>query len=621
MSAIPDFIEPQLTRIVDRPPGGEGWVHEIKFDGYRMQLRVAGGKATLKTRKAIDWSRRFPEIVADGARLADCMIDGEAVALDAHGAPDFAALQAALSSGKTGDLVFFVFDLLFDGTEDLRALPLSERKIRLRALVEGAGGRIRYVDHFETGGDAVLNSACRMHLEGIVSKRLDAPYQSGRGETWLKSKCRGGQEVVIAGWTSEPGKPFRSLIAAVNRDGRLVHVGRIGTGFSADKVAALLPRLQAEETDVSPFEGPGSPRKGVGFHWVKPVLVAEIESAGWTGSGSLRQASFKALREDKPAPEVVAETPAPVEKAAAKSTGKVVMGVTLSHPEKVLWPAEGLDPAVTKRDLALYYEAMAGRIMPHIKGRPCSIIRAPDGIGGQTFFQRHAGQGTSALLSSVTVWGDRKPYIQIDRPEALAALAQTGALELHPWNCLPDAPEIPGRLVFDLDPGPGLTFDDVVRAAREVKERLEALGLVAFAKTTGGKGLHVVTPLAPDPAPTWPEAKAFARDLCARMAADSGDRYLVNMAKAKREGRIFLDYLRNDRMATAVAPYSPRGRPGAPVSMPLTWGQVKAGLDPKAYTLRTVPGLAARSKAWADYDAGARPLRPAIEALGGKHAA
>jgi len=632
-ASIPAFVEPQLTRIVDRPPGGDGWGHEIKFDGYRMQLRVAGGKATLKTRKAIDWSHRFSEIVADAAHLRDCLIDGEAVALDDHGAPDFAELQAALSSGETEGLVFFVFDLLFDGKEDLRALPLADRKARLQALVEGAGPRIRYVDHFETGGDAVLSSACRMQLEGVVSKRLDAPYHSGRSESWLKSKCRGGQEVVIAGWTSEAGKPFRSLIAGVHRGGKLVHVGRIGTGFSAAKVSALLPKLQAVETDTSPFKGPDAPRKTAGVHWVKPVLVAEIESAGWTGSGSLRQASFKALREDRPAEEIVAEVAEPVEKAVPRAKaeakgaltpkapkrapgGNVVMGVTLSNPDKVLWPAADGEPEVTKRDLALYYEATAAAIMPHIKGRPCSVIRSPDGIGGQTFFQRHVGQGTSALVTSVTVSGDRKPYIQIDRPEALIAVAQTGGLELHPWNCLPDQPEVPGRLVFDLDPGPGLTFDDVIRAAKEVKDRLETVGLVAFCKTTGGKGLHVVTPLTADPKLTWPEAKAFARELCARMAADSPDRYLVNMAKAKRDKKIFLDYLRNDRMSTAVAPYSPRGRPGAPVSMTLTWSQVKTGLDPKAYTIRTVPALLATSKAWADYDESARPLRAAIAKLG-----
>jgi bifunctional non-homologous end joining protein LigD len=632
VKAIPDFVPPELCRSVDRPPTGDAWAHEIKFDGYRMQLRVEGGAATLKTRKGLDWTHRFKEIAADGLALGDCLIDGEVVALDREGAPDFPALQSALSEGATGQLVYYAFDLLFDGKEDLRALPLRDRKARLEQILDGHdSGRLRFVEHFETGGEAVLSSACRMHLEGVISKRLDAPYVSGRSDNWTKAKCRGGQEVVIGGWTSEGSKSFRSLIAGVHRDGRLVHVGRIGTGFGQGKVDRLLPRLQAVETDASPFEGPGAPRKAAGVHWVKPVLVAEIESGGWTGDGNLRQASFKALREDKPAAEVVQETPVeaeeieqapPAAKPKPKATGNVVMGVTLSNPDKVLWPAADGEPEHTKRDLALYFEAVAAAMTPHIEGRPCSAVRCPDGLGGQGFFQRHVGQGTSALVTSVTVFGDRKPYSQLDRPEALIAMAQTGALELHPWNCLPHAPEVPGRLVFDLDPGPGLAFDAVIEGALAIKEKLEALGLVPFCKTTGGKGLHVVTPLAKEKKPlTWPEAKAFARDLCIVVATERPDRYLVNMAKAKREGRIFLDYLRNDRMATAVAPYSPRARSGAPVSWPLEWKQVKPGLDPKAYTLRTVPALLAKSQAWADYDAAARPLRPAIAKLSGKKAA
>jgi bifunctional non-homologous end joining protein LigD len=634
VAAMPDFVPPQLCRPVDRPPGGDAWAHEIKFDGYRMQLRVAGGVARLKTRKGLDWTHRYPEIAEEAAALPDCVVDGEVVALDEHGAPDFPALQAALSAGRTEGLVYYAFDLLFEGREDLRPLSLQDRKLRLETLVEAEareGGRIRFVEHFETGGDAVLASACRMNLEGIISKRLDAPYVSGRSDSWTKAKCRGGQEVVVAGWTSEGANPFRSLIAGVNRDGRFVHVGRIGTGFSRDKVAEILPKLRAVETDKSPFEGPGAPRKAAGVHWVRPELVAEIESGGWTGAGALRQASFKALREDKPPEEVVQEVEVPVEAVEApakkprqgktvpdkpKPTGNVVMGVTLSNPDKVLWPAADGEPAHTKRDLALFYEAVADHIMPHIEGRPCSVIRCPDGVGGQGFFQRHVGQGTSALVTSVTVWGDRQPYIQIDRPEALIAMAQTGALELHPWNCLPGQAEAPGRLVFDLDPAPDVAFEQVIEGARAVKARLEALGLVPFCKTTGGKGLHVLTPLAPENKPlTWPEAKGFARDVCASLAAERPDRYLVTMSKAKRTGRIFLDYLRNDRMATAVAPFSPRARAGAPVSWPVTWAQVKPGLDPKAFTLRTVPALLKKSRAWDGYDDAARPLRSAIEKL------
>jgi bifunctional non-homologous end joining protein LigD len=616
-AAAPKFIPPQLCKLVDRPPPGEGWAHEIKFDGYRIQMRVENGEARLFTRKGLDWTDTFPDIARSGAGLPDAVIDGEIVALDSNGSPDFAALQAAISEGDTGDLVFFVFDLLFAGAEDLRELPLSERKLRLRQLIPDGDPRLRYVDHFVTGGDAVLRSACRMELEGIVSKRLDAPYRSGRSETWTKSKCRAGHEVVIGGWTTT-GDAFRSLIAGVYRDGKLVHVGRVGTGFGRSAVAALLPKLKALETDRSPFQA-GAPRKGAGVHWVKPQLVAEIEYAGFTGEGSLRQAAFKGLRADKPAAEVEAETPAPARTPLAeakphKAGPATVMGVSISNPGKILWPHANDGEPVAKLDLARYFEAAADHIMPHIEGRPCSIIRIPDGIGGEAFFQRHAARGTSALFDAVQVSGDHKPYLVINRPEALIACAQLGAAELHPWNCRPDQPEVPGRLVFDLDPAPDVPFERVIDAAREMRDRLEDLGLVGFCKTTGGKGLHVVAPLKPTKL-GWDAAKAFAREVCARIAADSPDRYLITMAKKDRTGRIFLDYLRNDRMSTAVSPFSPRARDGAPVSMPLNWTQVRAGLDPAKFTIRTTPPLFSKLTAWADYAQGERSLDAAIKRL------
>ena len=628
-AAMPDFVEPQLAHLVDRPPAGTGWVHEVKFDGYRTQMRIEAGHVALRTRKGLDWTERFPEIAKAGEGLADGLIDGEIVALDDQGAPDFAALQAALSAKDTSRLVFFVFDALFAEGEDLRSLPLSDRKARLQALLGALKGkaaqRLRFVEHFATGGDAVLRSACRMSLEGIVSKRLDAAYRSGRGDSWAKAKCRAGHEVVIGGWTTT-GNAFRSLIVGVFRDDKLVHLGRVGTGYGKEKLDRLLPALKAQESKISPFAGVGAPKAAANIHWVKPVLVAEIEYAGFTGEGLVRQGSFKGLREDKPASDVEAEAPAPTTEplatpkpaiAAKKTAGSnVVMGVTISHPDKALWPDDGAGAPVTKLDLGRYYEAVADWMMPHLKGRPCSLIRAVDGIDHEKFFQRHAGKGTSSLFEIVSVSGDRQPYLQIDRREALAAVAQTAGVELHPWNCWPGEPDLPGRLVFDLDPAEQLGFADVIDAAREMKARLEALGLVTFCKTTGGKGLHVVTPLTHDAKLDWPTAKAFAREVCARLAAEQPDRFLINMAKAKRTGKIFLDYLRNDRMSTAVAPLSPRGRPGAPVSMPLTWAQVKTGLEPKKYTLRTTPGLLGKSKAWEGYDEAARPLRDAIEALG-----
>jgi len=622
---VPDFIEPELCKLVERPPDGDDWAHEAKLDGYRIQLRVADNKASLLTRKGLDWTDKFRPIATLAAKFPNCIIDGEVAALDAKGAPDFGALQAALSEGNVDDLVLFAFDLMYLGDTDLREQPLRERKALLKKLLGSqrlrANSLIRYVDHFAAPANAVLESACRMNLEGIISKRVAAPYRSGRGGDWTKAKCRAGHEVVIGGWTREAGR-LRSLLVGVHRDSHLVPVGRVGTGFSRDKAQMLMKRLKPLASDKSPFTGPTAPRGGRDVQWVKPQLVAEIEFAGWTGSGNVRQAAFKGLRADKPASEVVAERPADAEETAMKKPAPkpdVVMGVPISKPDKPLWPdADGGKP-VTKLDLARYFESVGEWMMRHLEGRPCSIIRAPDGISGQRFFQRHAMKGTSNLLSLTRVSGDHEPYLQVDRIEGLAALAQSAAAELHPWNCEPFQPEVPGRLVFDLDPSPELAFDAVIAAARDLKERLDALGLVAFCKTTGGKGLHVVTPLAPQKRSKvrWPEAKAFAQAVCARMAEDSPDRYVLNMAKKQRTGRIFLDYLRNDRLSTAVAPLSPRLREGAPVSMPLRWPQVKSGLDPTRYTLRTAPALIAKSKAWEDYCEAVRPLEPAIRKLVG----
>ena len=603
-SALPSFVAPQLCQSLERPPGGANWVHEVKFDGYRMQLRVQGGKAVLRTRKGLDWTSKFAAIAASARGLPDCILDGEICALDHNGAPDFAALQAALSDGRTDALVFFAFDLLFADHEDLRPLPLIDRKARLAALLKRHTAILRYVEHFASGGEAVLQSACRMNLEGIISKRADAPYRSGRGDAWTKSKCRAGHEVVVGGWSDTNGQ-FRSLLVGVHRGDHLIYVGRVGTGYGADTVRRLLPQLKKMAAKDNPFGGLNKPKGERNIHWLKPLLVAEIEFAGWTGDGMVRQAAFKGLRADKPASEVEAETPKKTKKLAqphaAGKDAAVVMNVPISHPQKALWPDAGDGTPVTKLDLARYYEAVGAWMLPHVEGRPCSIVRAPDGIAGERFFQRHAMAGQSNLLQEVKVSGDRKPYLAIDRVEALAAVAQAGGLELHPWNCAPGNPNQPARFVFDLDPAPDLDFDDVVAAARELKERLEELDLEPFAKTTGGKGLHVVTPFKAGRGFGWKEAKAMAREICVRMASDSPEKYLVNMSKEKRKGRIFLDYLRNDRMATAVAPLSPRARDGATVSMPLEWSAVKKGLDPKRFTVRSAPALLKKSAPWKDY--------------------
>lgn len=621
------FVPIQLCKAVDHPPSGAGWAHEIKFDGYRIQIATGGGRATLRTRKGLDWTTRFPELAADAAKWPDAVLDGEVCALAEDASPDFSALQAALSEEDTGELIYFAFDLLFEGGEDLRDLPLSHRKARLQALLDRlpktAAKRIRFVDHFASSGKAVLESACRMDLEGVISKRLDASYREGRSTTWVKSKCRGRDEVVIGGWTSE-GARFRSLIVGIKDKGGLRHLGRVGTGFGQPMLKAFLPALKAVETDRSPFVGKEAPKRtsaaGQTVHWVKPVLVAEVEHGGYTDGGSLRQAAFKGLREDKAAKEVDAAPQAPSSQAStspAKGGKLVVAGVTISNPDKVLWPAHDGEEAITKADLVRYYEAAAERILPHVVDRPISIIRAPEGIGGEQFFQRHAMPGSNPRLKLIDV-KERKPYVSIVDVGGLVAIGQSGGLELHPWGCKPGDPETPDQITFDLDPDEGLDFADVIAASKAVKAKLETLGLTPFVKTTGGKGLHVVVPIKADArsALTWDQNKAFAKAVSEAIRADDPDRFTTTLAKKARGGKIFIDYLRNGRMATAVAPWSPRARPGAGIAFPLSWGQVRAGLDPKAFTIRSAPALLKKADPWAGFRDAAVTLKPALKRMG-----
>ncbi|MFL5238247.1 MAG: DNA ligase D [Rhizomicrobium sp.] len=644
---MPAFVEPELARIVDMPAGGTLWIHEIKFDGYRMQLRVEKKRVRLLTRKALDWSHRFPEIVAEACALPDCILDGEIAALDERGISNFSSLQNALSEGKTAGLVYFAFDLLFLDGHDLCSLALTQRKELLEELLKQRlprSTRFRYVEHYQSSGQEMLDAACRTGLEGIISKRGDAPYKSGRGNDWTKAKCRGGQEIVIGGWRGD-ANTLRSLLAGAYKDGKFLYMGRIGTGYNVKSAGELLRKLKPLEIPRPAFANTQDVPRARDLHWVEPKVVAEVEFGTITAAGILRQASYKGLREDKSAKSVVFEAqpaaqeskpaaPTAIPKpAAAKPApeavivgkkhvvsghkGLSVRGIAVSNPDKPLWPATKDTPAVTKAELARYYEMAAPRILPHIAGRPLSIVRAPDGIGGEQFFQRHVVPGLQAYAKPIRITGEAKPYFSIDTAEGLVACGQVAVLELHPWGAAPGKPEVPERLIFDLDPAPDVAFESVIAAAKDMRAQLQNFAFTPFVKTTGGKGIHVVVAVKGSPKKplTWDEAKAFARDVCLQMEREAPERYTTNMSKKVRGGKIFLDFLRNGRTATAIAPWSPRARPGALISVPLPWGKLRAGLDPSRFALPDAVKLLRAADPWKDIGSTAVSLAAARKQL------
>ncbi|MHB1136354.1 MAG: DNA ligase D [Coriobacteriia bacterium] len=613
---LPGFA---LATLADHAPAGEGWLHEIKLDGYRAMLEVRDGRARFMTRGGHDWSDRFAGLVraALELRAQGAVLDGEVCVVDADGKTSFSALQRALSSRGSEPLVYFSFDLLSLDGHDLRHELLVDRKAALASLLGTLppGSPLRYLDHVAGHGDSFHAHTCEFALEGSISKRADGPYRSGRTRDWLKVKCLARQEFVVAGWTAGTGsrEGFGALVLGVHdADGRLIHAGRVGTGFAEQDLRELRTRLDGLAATQAPFAEPPTGASARGIHWVRPELVAEVAFTEWTPDGVLRQPVFMGLREDKPAELVVredAEPDADDPPARSAETKTDVPGPDaprLTNPTRVLWETEGL----TKADLATYYEAVAEAALPHMTGRLLSLVRCPKGTGAKCFYQKHADSAFPASVRRVTVptrHGD-KDYLAVDDIKGLLGLVQLGVLEIHTWGSPADDFDHPDRLTFDLDPGPGVNWIDVVRAAELVRDTLTEVGLVAFAKTTGGKGVHVVTPILPGP--SWDEARAFARSVAEAIAQARPEQYTSKMSKAERPGRVFIDYVRNNREATAIAAFSPRAREGAPVSTPVTWDELAHGIDPGSLTMRTIPERVARlrSDPWDGYEKASRAL-------------
>jgi len=664
-SRAPASVPLTLATLTDAPPDGDDWLHEIKYDGYRIAARVDDRGVRLLSRNGLDWTARFPGVKEALAALpsSGTWLDGEAVVFDERGVSDFGALQRALKEGPE-DVTYVVFDLLFDDGDDLRGLPLEERKRRLERLLKRGGrglhGVVRYGDHIEGRGPAVLEEACLQGLEGVVAKRAGSTYAGRRTSSWLKVKCARRQEFVVGGFTDPGGarSGFGALLLGVHgEEGALRYAGRVGSGFDEATLARLSARLRKLERRTAPFADPPTGAQARGVHWTSPSLVAEVSFTEWTGDGQLRHPVFRGLREDKPAAEVVREdgaaAPGAGRAAGGRSRGSsgkaghgshgasggagrgrgaktasmeseappsppparpaarpVVDGVTISHPDRVVFP----DPGLTKLDVAGYYEAVAGLMVPYLARRALTVIRCPDGIGSQCFFQKNVTPSVPRSVAKVRVKGaDGKTitYPVVDSAEALLAMVQNGAVEFHVWGSTVGAIETPDILVFDLDPAPDVDWRRVREAARALRDELQDRGLESYVRTSGGKGLHVVVPYTPGA--RWPKAGAFAREVVELLVEREPDRYTATMSKAKRGGKVFVDHFRNGRGATSVTSYSLRSRPGAPVALPISWdelGKTRGGGDWTAErVLRRLQSRAADP--WADFfETGKRQTLP-----------
>jgi bifunctional non-homologous end joining protein LigD len=640
---LPAKVAPQLATLVSDPPRGEEWVHELKFDGYRMLCELKDGprgKSTrIITRNGKDWTDRFGPVAEAIATLPakEALLDGEVAVLLPNGTTSFQALQNALGGGNE-NLVYFAFDLLHLDGYDLRPVPLLQRKEALGALVEGQPpeGTIRFSDHVLGAGEDFYRQACSFALEGMISKRADQPYRSGRGKDWVKVKCLKRQEMVIVGFTDPEGSRsgFGALHLAVNEGDELVYAGKVGTGFNTRTLTDLRKKLGKLERKTPAFQKAPRGAEARRSHWVEPKLVAEVAFTEWTEDGILRHPTFQGLREDKSPSEVVREVARPTQevekkasaprtmaaktaKKAVKKTDKKkgdvpplgperdpgdvteIAGVKISNPDRVLYPEQGL----TKRELALFYERIQAWILPHLKNRPLTLVRCPSGQGKQCFYQKHVSDQFPESIKRVKVeeGPDAEPYGAVDSPAGLISLVQMGVLELHIWGSHLDDIEKPDYIVFDLDPDEGLSWERVVEGTLKVREKLEGIGLRTWLKTTGGKGLHVCVPITRRG--DWDEVKAFTKAVVESIVADEPGRYTSKLPKASRKGKIFIDYLRNGRGATSIAAYSTRARPGAPVSTPLFWEELETDVRANTYNVRNLPERLESLEAdpWADF--------------------
>lgn len=597
-------ITPQLALLVDRPPEGEGWVHEMKYDGYRILCRVADGKAQLYSRNGKAWTSKL-QPVADAASalpVRSAWLDGEVVVIDDEGRSSFQALQNALSGARASRLHYFLFDLLYLDGYDVRRASLVDRKRLLQSVLEhDKNDIIRYSEHVSASGAAYYAEACKLGLEGIICKRATDGYTAGRGRSWLKVKCEQRQEMVIGGYTDPAGarSGFGALLLGVHENGGLRYAGKVGTGFNETTLKTLHKKLQALKVAEPPFVNPPRGAEARRAHWVRPSLVAEVRFTEWTRDGTLRHPSFQGLREDKAAADVVKENAAApaaagpsAKKRAATGASDAVAGIALTHADKLLYPEAHL----AKRDLAKYYEAVADWILPQLANRPLTLVRCPNGWNQQCFYQKNADESVDAAIERVAVKTSDGParYMMANSLSALVALTQRGVLEIHPWGSSRPKLQSPDRIVFDFDPDDDLAWAQVVEAVSLIRALLDEIGLQGFLKTTGGKGLHVVVPIRPTRG--WDEIKGFSKAVAEFLVRTFPDRFTDKITKSRRRGKIFIDYLRNAEGATAIAAYAVRARANAPVATPIDWTELDREVRYDYFNVRNIPQRLARMK-------------------------